>query len=73
MRAVRPLIKTLKGMLTVSFIGGCRLAPVSHDTDGGEHYGPDASVNDGSSRDAVAEADASDAGEPDAADAAATD
>lgn len=40
---MRPLIKAFKGMLAVSFIGGCRLAPVPRDDAGAA----DASVNDG--------------------------
>jgi hypothetical protein len=30
-RSRRPLIKAIKGMLAVTFVGGCRLAPVYQD------------------------------------------
>ncbi len=77
---MRPLIKAFKGMLAVSFIGGCRLAPVTRDDAGAA----DASVNDGtttydapedvdSSKDAGKDSDAADAFSDAAGDAAETD
>jgi hypothetical protein len=72
-RSRRPLIKAIKGMLAVTFVGGCRLAPVYQDA-GTKDASDDVSASDAttdSATDASFDAhDSSPDAENDASDAA---